>query len=189
MTLDLSLGEVQALSLKAARGAGRPFGLAEEAAFATRFLIERGYDGAGALAALLQATDGTDARCPLALGVALSDSGAVLEGEIGPVVCPLMVAPFLVGLCGAGRGLSLRAGEGVISIGVDGAMAGSPLPTTLAPLIITDCASPAAFMRQTRAQVSQEAFATLTVFAARTYAPATEESRAKGAGAGLSDND
>jgi hypothetical protein len=40
-----------------------------------------------------------------------------------------------------------------------------------------------------RAQVSPESWARLSGFAHRTFAPATEESRMRGAGAGLSDND
>ena len=42
---------------------------------------------------------------------------------------------------------------------------------------------------RSRAQPAPEAWATLNRLAHRTYAPATEESRLKGAGAGLSDND
>ena len=40
-----------------------------------------------------------------------------------------------------------------------------------------------------RADVDANTLATLNAFAHRTYAPATEASRLKGAGAGLSDND
>jgi hypothetical protein len=43
---------------------------------------------------------------------------------------------------------------------------------------------------QTRVpEIAPEAFATLNELAARTYAPATDASRERGAGAGLSDND
>jgi hypothetical protein len=40
-----------------------------------------------------------------------------------------------------------------------------------------------------RADVSEESWDRLAAFAHRTFAPATEESRLRGAGAGLSDND
>ena len=40
-----------------------------------------------------------------------------------------------------------------------------------------------------RAEVSEESWARLGEFARRTFAPATEESRQRGAGSGLSDND
>jgi len=40
-----------------------------------------------------------------------------------------------------------------------------------------------------RSRCSDETVNALSAFAARTYAPATEESRLAGAGAGLSDND
>ena len=40
-----------------------------------------------------------------------------------------------------------------------------------------------------RGYPAEKTWQTLNLYAARTYAPATEESRLKGAGAGLSDND
>ncbi|MEF9603350.1 DUF3726 domain-containing protein, partial [Paracoccus sp. PXZ] len=45
----LSRNETEALCLKAARGAGMSWGLAEEAAFAAGWLGAHGIDGAGAL--------------------------------------------------------------------------------------------------------------------------------------------
>jgi hypothetical protein len=186
MTLDLSLGELQALSAKAARGAGRAVGVAEDAGHAVRWLCARGADGAGALAALLQATDGHSAAelapdpvtltargaglCPLALGAYLSDADLAPVAPIGPVRSPLLLRPFLVAMGGDLAPLP-------------------PDPSPHAPRMIrlVACAVvPAA--QASRAHPDPASLDALHRFAARTYAPATEASRAA-AGSELSDND
>ena len=47
--MSWSLGEVRALAVKAARGSGLPWGLAEEAGFAVQWLEARGGPGVEAL--------------------------------------------------------------------------------------------------------------------------------------------
>ena len=184
MTHDLSLGELQALCIKAARGAGRAVGVAEDAGRAVRWLQARDQDGAGALVALLQDTDGRATRdlapqvpdltpvggviCPLALGGYLSDMGDLPEGAMGPVCAPLLLLPFLADISPHGVDLVPGAAPGVVSVSARAQ------------------AMPA---EETRAHVSDDVMEALLAFAARTYAPATEQSRASGAGAGLSDND
>ncbi|GAB5446743.1 DUF3726 domain-containing protein [Gymnodinialimonas sp.] len=179
MTQDLSLGELQSLCVKATRGAGRAVGVAEDAGHAVRWLTARGEEGAGALVALLRATDGLpvgdmipalpaftpvkQGLCPLALGGYLSDMGVLPDGPLGPVWSPILLLPFLAKVTPHG-------------VDID--------PDTMA---LTPRATPRA-ATQTRAQVSLEILNALNTFAARTYAPATEQSRA-GAGAGTSDND
>lgn len=190
MMHDLSLGELEALALKASRGTGRPHGLAEEAAFAVRWLTERGHDGAGALVALLEKTDGRPEGCAIGLGTEISDKGTPPEGPLGPVHSPMMLVPFLVSLCTPDAGLSVRAGDAELRISLDGGLDGVALPARLSEVHTAPCAPPPARPAlQTRARVEDQALLVLTAFAYRTYAPATEESRAKGAGAGLSDND
>ncbi len=189
MRHDLSLGEVQSLAAKAARGAGRPHGMSEEAAFAVRWLIERGFDGAGALAALLQATDGGADGCPIAAGAALSDAGALTDGVQVTVHCPLLLAPFLGGLAPSDAGVLLSTDAGDVRVGADGACEGRALSHALGEVRLTHCAAPEQGARMRRAEVADQALQVLLEFAARTYAPATEESRAKGAGAGVTDND
>ena len=157
--LELSLGEVQSLCAKAARGAGRTHGTAQDAGFAVRWLCARGQDGAGLLLTLLHATDGAAHEdlvpgeghagpfCPLIMGAYAADRN---ETEVDvPVHCAELLAPFVEQGDGAER------------------LEGAP----------------------PRAFVEAEVLAELEGFAARTYAPATEESRARGAGSGLSDND
>jgi hypothetical protein len=186
MIHDLSLGEVQSLALKAARGAGRSFGIAEEAGFAVRWLTERGVDGAGHLAALLVASDGAAEGCPLHLGAAWSDAGQVPEGAVS-VICPMLLLPFLPGLCGAG-GLAVSAEPAVARVSGAGDLAGD-LPMARVAVRVLACETVRSGARHTRAKVDKAALAQLQDFAFRTYAPATEASRNSGAGAGLSDND
>ncbi|MEX3015941.1 DUF3726 domain-containing protein [Gymnodinialimonas hymeniacidonis] len=188
MRHDLSLGEVQSLALKATRGAGRSHGMAEEAAFAVRWLVERGQDGAGALATLLQATDGVAEGCPIATGAALSDAGALQGGMQVKVHCPLLLAPFLVALADAEAGVSLAVDDQVVQVGAGG-IGGTDMTQTLAEVRIGRCASPEPCTTVRRADVDDATLQILLDFASRTYAPATEESRAKGAGAGVTDND
>lgn len=188
MTQDLSLGELQALCLRATRGAGRAVGTAEDAGHAVRWLCARGLAGGEALAALLRATDGMataalvgalpgathvdqGALCPLALGGYLSDSGLVPEGPIGPVCAPLLLRPFLTHLSPYGVDIM-------------------PENATHGPQVIQMVHRETACLPVlSRAQISAETLAALQSFAARTYAPETDQRRAKGAGAGLSDND
>lgn len=188
MTQDLSLGELQSLCAKATRGAGRAVGTAEDAGHAVRWLCARGAAGAEALLALLRATDGMDttalvgalpgavhvdegALCPLALGGFLSDSGFVPQGPIGPVYAPLLLRPFLAHIPPYGVEIMTER-------------------TTVAPqsirLMRRETACPPV---HARAQISVESLAALQGFAARTYAPETDQRRAKGAGAGQLDND
>ena len=78
--MSWSLGETGALAVKAARGAGFAWGLAEDAGFAVVWLQARGLPGAPALCSYLNwysATkhhpDEKTGRCPLLTGAAISD--------------------------------------------------------------------------------------------------------------------
>lgn len=116
-----SSNEIEQLCLKAARGAGMSWGMAEEAGFAARWLAERGLDGPGALLLQLVSANGrpwheicpvvepgifrpieNETLCPVALGAALCDHAAVCLTEmdksaihIGPVNNPILLLPFL----------------------------------------------------------------------------------------------
>ena len=147
----LSLNETEQLCLKAARGAGMSWGLAEEAGFAAAWLAMRGLDGPGALLAQISDAAGRPwhelcpeiapgrfrasadgALCPIALGAALCDHARLPEGEmdgralrIGPVSHPILLLAFLSDLarmrCG---GLSLDWPGGRVMLDATGGVSG-----------------------------------------------------------------
>lgn len=211
-----SLNEIEAMSKRAARGSGLSWGLAEEAAKGTRWLASFGLPGPRLLADLLELNDRRDARdlAPMALegtwkspagrmspifaGASVSDCAARLlaQGQIQlqDVSFPLLLMPFL-------GGAALRLQQPVamawddVQLVTDGyqlCMQGDDdLGAELAALVTVSAPSRMTGPKEPvmRAQVSAESWARLNSFAQRTFAPATEESRLRGAGAGVSDND
>ncbi len=210
--MTMSFNEVEALAKKATRGAGYPWGLAEEAAKAVRWLYARDVDGCAELAGLLAQSDGADLTawrpvqngsrwapkgatlCPIATGAALSDEAEALrDGElrIDQVVHPILLAPFA---CMSAKHLDMR-----VTIAWDGTFAstdGEALSIAgaasipVADVAVTtggDLDQPRPYC--SRAKPAPDGLALLQHLARRTFAPATDESRLKGAGAGLSDND
>ena len=117
----LSRNETESLCLKAARGAGFSWGLAEEAGFAAGWLAAHGMDGTGPLLAHLTARLGlpadtgtprpepghwqsadNHALCPIKLGAAMCDAALLADGPFGrdtrldTVAYPILLLPFLV---------------------------------------------------------------------------------------------
>jgi len=117
----LSRNEVAALCMKAARGAGMSWGMAEEAGFAAAWLATHGIDGPAHLAAHLtqaqnrawselcpnitagdwSAADG-GSLCPIVLGATLCDHARLSDGPLagcsitlGTVDYPILLLPFL----------------------------------------------------------------------------------------------
>ncbi|HUS54594.1 MAG TPA: DUF3726 domain-containing protein [Thermohalobaculum sp.] len=210
--MSWSLGEAQALAIKAARGAGYSWGLAEEAGFSVRWLCGRGLPGPQALAAMLATVDvqpmlrpdpaapkwisGRGALCPLALGAALVDRQTV-PGEscqFGPVQSPLLLVPFVAQLPFDGKFVLKWDGAGFAFDHGHIAIVGSPA-ALIAPRGVCTLQSgqlSAANTPTATTRVPLEAqphIEQLLGFAARTYAPATDQSRLAGAGAGTTDND
>ena len=203
--MSWSLGETAALALKAARGAGLTWGLAEEAAAAVVWLHANGLPGVSALCSYLGNPDDkprTDGACPILTGCALI-GGAMPSPtrpgevtEIGPVRAPLLLLPFVARL-ESGTIWLLPSGPGRTD---DHAIDG-----TAGDSFASHCLSGAASCRllyETRQQVVTPPREVLRLaghfaccvdrlgtFAYRTYAPATGQSRLSGAGAGLTDND
>lgn len=212
-----SLNEIEAMSKRAARGAGLSWGLAEEAARGTRWLSSFGFPGAGLLVSLLELNDRlapvdfspislqgvwkapAGRMSPLIAGAALSDCAVQLrdQGEIAleNVSLPLLLAPFAAGA-------ALRLGCPV-AVSWDGARLATDgrqlcvqgeaaaLETSLATSVSFTTPAEMSGRKEPvmRGDVSEDVWTRLSGFAHRTYAPATEESRLRGAGAGLSDND
>ena len=210
--MTLSLNEIEVTAKKAARGAGYSWGLAEEAGKATRWLCAHGIDGCAALAGLLNRVDGADLSdwspitggpvwkaiggtlCPLVTGAALSDRAYEAgdnETRLENVTHPVLLAPFAALLAQqtgqtvtvAWPGIHLCTDGG--QIGLTGTLRHDPGTATVATGGTIDAPNPVC----DRADPDSAAWQTLNAFAHRTYAPATEESRLRGAGAGLSDND
>ena len=210
--MTLSLNEIEATAKKAARGAGYSWGLAEEAGRATRWLCCYDLDGCAALAGLLDRTDGANIAdwspvpgdavwsasdgllCPLATGAAISDRAhEISEGEIrlGEIAKPIMLAPFAAYVAQQiGKPVSFKCSEAeFLTDGERISLKGRPPEVSPWASIAIGGAVDEPMKRRQRGNPDAGDWKTLTAFAHRTYAPATEESRIKGAGAGLSDND
>lgn len=102
-TITRTLAEITAMSLKATRGAGCEWGLAEDAALAVRALCANGFPGVTALAHLLQGERNCPCHpseaapaCGIWTAACLSDRLDDLEAgcslAIGAVAWPLLVA-------------------------------------------------------------------------------------------------
>lgn len=213
----LSRNEVETLCLKAARGAGLPWGLAEEAGFAAGWLTARGADGAAALLAHLgtspvgasavtisgrvwSAQDG-GALCPIVTGAALDDHAGLPDGiSAGPVTVhrlrhPVLAVPLLA--------RSARAMKTALEITWNGETALISAEGEVGPARLTALSK----VQEARIEVatcradhgiapaapdicplSAETLAGLNALSMRTTVPASETSR-RGAGAMASDND
>lgn len=121
---SLSSNEVASLCLKAARGAGMSWGLAEEAGFAAVWLTEHGINGPRHLQAHLAKAQNrawrdlcptvtpdewrappNRALCPIALGATLCDYAGLAHGikpgaplRIGKLDHPVLLIPFLMAI-------------------------------------------------------------------------------------------
>ncbi len=194
--MNWSLVEIRTLSMKAARGAGFSWGLAEEAGLAVRWLQARGMPGVQALAQYLEQCEmsGIDPdKCPLQNGAGVSDGASPEEGELGNIRTPLLLIPFVAQSL-AVPSCRLQCGDQQFTISKDGYLfSGSAAQSLTAEAkcgFIHDGKVVPPTDRKSRVPDSDAVHvSTLAKFAHRTYAPATEESRMAGAGAGLSDND
>ncbi|MGC1496821.1 MAG: DUF3726 domain-containing protein [Sulfitobacter sp.] len=216
--MSYSLNEIEALSKRAARGAGLSWGIAEEAGKAARWLASHDLPGVELLAHVLVQNDDIALRdltptslegiwkspggtmCPLLAGASLNDCAQrLLTGqaiEMTGVSHPLIVLPFAAWAAihietgVALTWVNVRLETDGFGVWIDGPQ--DQISTTM-PVELTctraenrtDPAQPPA--QRGIAQVA--AWDMLNSFAHRTYAPATEESRNLGAGAGTSDND
>jgi len=209
--MNYSLNEMEATAKRATRGAGYPWGLAEEAAKAARWLCVQGLDGSAEMARVLerkfaehpakhrpQSLDGVwqaeGDLCPLAAGALLSDCAQRLKAapiEMQQVFAPSVLLPFAAGAAKRLGGSVHVAFDDVVAVtdGTNLELQGK-LPEAVQRVVVSQCAETVKPSRLlTRSHPSAQSWDILNRFAHKTYAPATEESRALGAGAGLSDND
>ena len=190
--MSFALNEIEAMAKKAARGAGYTWGLTEEAAKATRWLCAQGLDGVAVLAAALDHAPTDDA--PLSIGARLSDQAQSLSRsalDLSAVSQPMMLLPFAAMAARQIGATVTVTSTGVVAV-TDGAglRLSGDFPSGTADLTVSkggQLLDPKPL--STRATPSPRSWDTLNRLAHRTYAPATEESRRLGAGAGLSDND
>ncbi len=186
--MSLSLGELAALCIKAGRGAGLAWGLAEELGWSVRWLAKRGLPAADGVVTLLGIDQGESA---LSAGLALSERASDPSGaNLQSVRAPLLMVPFLARTVEPGRALSVQVAETRFLIGANETSLEAPLPA-LAPVSVSSAEEdvPARPHLSRAPAMSMETRASLERLAGQTYAPANERSRLLGAGAGLADND
>jgi hypothetical protein len=213
-----SLNEIEALSKRAARGAGLSWGMAEEAGKAVRWLMSHRLPGVALLAGVLTQNDGqpyaehapitsqgvwqapSGTLCPLASGATLNDSVDQLSGggaiELRRVSHPMLMVPFAAWAAShlvvpiAVEWQNVRFTTDGVRLWIDDPK-GQASDATATPMrvALADPCSDAAQMPILRGSVCVGCWEQLNTMAHRTYAPATEASRQLGAGAGVSDND
>lgn len=183
-----SLGEAAMLAVKATRGAGLPWGLAEEAGWAVRWLGERGVSALPSLAGCIADHRGV---CAIMVGVDMTDRGQLEARTFELVSAPVLMIPFLAHICALkDSGAMLEVGSVRVQIEADSCDLAEALPVH-APVRVAPAPS-VGVVRRSFLRVpapSADDLAILEHFAARTYAPASEESRERGAGAGGGEND
>lgn len=216
--MTYSLNEIEGLCKKAARGSGCSWGMAEEAAKAVRWLVSFDLAGPSSFADLLALhdkkprTDFTPATCadvwrgkggglcPIASGATLCDHAGLIawesEVEMAEVAHPLLLLPFAA-TASRTLGQSILVSWGHVRVHVEANNLWIDDPKNEVGIAKADRVS--LRLEQTpegvpwasthRGTIAPDVWAQLNGFAHRTYAPATEESRNLGAGAGVSDND
>lgn len=216
-SLAVSLSEIDALSRKAARGAGHEWGLAEEAGRAARWLAAHHCNGPAMLLALLRAIDGklpgyyparegaawtspSGRLCPVCTGAALADRSAEIgDGatfRLRSVIQPAILLPFAaMASRRLGRPLHLEIGGTGIGVSADGmsgdidAVSGPLAQAPVTLRVATGIAGAMVSAAPSAVVVSMDCWRGLDRFAQRTYVPASAQSRASGAGSGLTDNE
>ena len=173
--MSFSATEVMALAQKAARGAGFPPAQAE--AFGRAAVIHLGADrpGDALRAALADPKDSPILRLPLLMDDVFRAAASLPEPiELSLQTGDEALAPAYI------RTLPIRIVSCKVQPGTDG-------PARL--VIEADPSTPAKPSLPPRIALPDDLAAELSALAQKTYVPATEESRRKGAGAGLTDND
>ena len=212
-----SLNEIDVTAKRAARGAGLPWGISEEAGKSARYLEANGLPGAETTLALLKQIDGTDCRencpdtgsaiwtaksgalCPLMSGTALSDLANKFSTEaevtLGAMLNPLLFVPFVAVVASQTEtSIEVSWSGAKIVVSASGlSTEGSKDALTVSRVDSVQCKSCSAVKNPSaapsRAPILVETWSHLGDLGHRTFAPDTEASRIAGAGAGLSDND
>lgn len=217
MSFRLTLAETESYLRKAARACGLEWGIAEEAGKAARWLAAFDLPGPETMLNHLRLIAGEEYRaytpncerqpwqasggilCPIITGAALADrSASMLEGntiELGRTAWPLLLAATLGQAARYHQTAftSCWAGVRVDCFGNGISISGERESLLLPEVPKVCCCSEEISGPQQKAstlayEIDEEIFREIDALAFKTYAPATEASRA-GAGAGLTDND
>jgi hypothetical protein len=210
-----SLSEIQAACLKAARGSGLPWGLAEEIGAGAAWLAAAGLPGPELVLRLLEQPAHAAPRpspdfwraaqdaplCPVRAGAALCDFAALPEGlgagrlVMADVVFPLLILPFAAQVTRRlARAITVEWPNVHAVLGPNGYRLSIALPgAELAPLAAVtiawaESAEEMLPLRRGGQPVAREVWERLDRLAMRTTVPATARSHAD-AGAAASDND
>jgi len=217
--MTYSLNEIETMSAKAARGAGLPWGMAEEAGKAARWLAAHRQPALDALAGLLDLIDrrsygdlapvrenqrwvGREGLlCAMTAGITLCDRAeALAAGErfaTGRIAFPVLSLPFIASAQRA-TGIAFGVKWPGVAICIDAAglhiSPGTDVRAVAADELVCEARSVELNGDVIRGETNgteldPALWARLGDFAQRTYVPASDRSRQQGAGAGLDDND
>ncbi|MDG3578191.1 DUF3726 domain-containing protein [Rhizobium sp. YJ-22] len=184
----LSYNEVSSTARKAASGAGLPQGVAEEIGQAAAWLSARGLD---AIAVVVRALSGNGPQVILA-GLPAIDTLCCgeepEEAALESMDCSLLLLA-LAGVAAGNAGLSLAAQrEDKTLLPLDAACR-EPATDRLRLVRHGQGNASEATLSSRPAATSEAAYTAALQLAAKTYVPASDLSRAMGAGAGTTDND
>ena len=178
--MSYSLGEIEVLCRKAAKGAGFTWGEAEEAGQAMRILAASQLPAVEAFSAYLQSP--TSHECPIRLGCELVDG---VNLGVFSSAHPLLLMPFVARIAASQEAPLSLIGDSFEAVAMpDLTIIASRVSDASTGLQLTKAAPQQGLSRIYRAQASEDDLARLNEFAHRTYAPETEARKRSGAGAG-----
>jgi hypothetical protein len=217
--MTYSLNEIETQTTKAGRGVGLPWGVAEEAGKAARWLAAHKQPALDALAGLLELVDRRsygdlapvrqDQRwvgregllCAMTAGITLCDRAeAIAAGErfqTGRIAYPVLSLPFVAAAQRA-TGVPMGVKWPGVAIRIDSAglyvTPGADVRSVAAEEYVCEANSvdPVGEVNRPHTngtEIDPALWARIGAFAQRTYVPASELSRERGAGANLDDND
>lgn len=184
----LSYNEVLSTTRKAASGAGLPHGVAEEIGHAAVWLSARNVDAVGIVVRALSGNGPQSILTGLATVDALCCGEGSEEAVLESADCSLLLLA-LAGVASGNAGLSLaiqREDGSLLSL--DAACL-EPAAARLRLVRLREGAADDVALSPRPAATSEAAYAAALALAAKTYVPASDLSRAMGAGAGTTDND
>ena len=192
----VSLNEVEMIALRAARGTGCPWGLAEEAGKAARWLAARRLPWLEALLALLEQR-GKSGACPLLTGAGLADLPREAIGAAGAtfedIAAPILLLPFLASVATAtNRTFDIRWPDVTARIDSGCTVAGERrhLLAEAATVHVAGAAAPSAgpAAHLGGVDVDDGPWRQLEALVLPTYVPESATSRQNGAGAGAAED-